>query len=209
MGKLIDADKLLKDMQDNLLTEKTFTEILAMQPPVDAVPVTVIDETVAELEKKHAEAKKQGAYYNEYGLSKALEAFRQSIKKNRSQSTDDVLEMFHAFRKRMDGLCYPVLKEWSEETGGMKIIRCDGKIAGFLMIIDGYVEGIYIKPDFRRKGLARQAVLDAADSIRTFHIINTNEEAKAFWFSVLNLEPMEWNRVDTLYSVEGVKNVTV
>ncbi len=119
------------------------------------------------------------------------------------------LKMFHDFRNRMDDLCFPALKEMSEASDGMKIIHCDGKVAGFLMIIDGYVEGIYVKPDFRRKGLARQAVLDAADSIRTLHIINTNEEAKAFWFSVLDLEPMECNRVDTLYSVEGVKNVTV
>ena len=47
----------------------------------EAVPKEIIDKTVADLERKREEAIKKGEYYNEYGLSTALEFIRERIGK--------------------------------------------------------------------------------------------------------------------------------
>ena len=108
----------------------------------------------------------------------------------------------------MDDLCFPLLKAWAEsgKVGCYEVIKYEEKAAGFLMVVDGYLEGIYVKPEFRRKGLARKAVLDHIDIIQGLHIINTNETAKDFWFSILELKQKNQNPCDAYFIVKGVKH---
>ena len=110
------------------------------------------------------------------------------------------LQMYLDFRKVCDTLSFPMLREWGE----YRQIKCDGEVVGFLMVIEGYVEGIYVKPEYRRKGLARKAVLEFMDDggyIDTLHIIKTNETAQKFWESIFHLVTISDCPVDTLYRV--------
>lgn len=75
---------------------------------------------------------------------------------------------------------------------------------GFIIVIDGYVDGIYVIPEHRRKGIAKKAVMDYLKSggvITRLHIIRTNTPALNFWKSIFVLEPENDCPVDVLYRV--------
>lgn len=121
---------------------------------------------------------------------------------------EEHLQMFLNFRKTCDELSFPLLAEWAGASGDYKEITFEGQVVGFLMIIEGYVEGIYVKPEFRRKGLAKKAVLDFVKDggfINKLHIIRTNKAAQKFWNSVFYLKKIDECPVDALYQVESVK----
>lgn len=125
---------------------------------------------------------------------------------------DDCLaQMWHDFRYTIDELVFPKTKKWAERDGVFKVIEADGKAVGFLAVIGGYIEGIYVHPDYRRRGLARKAVLDYIDAggeIGSLHIVKGNKPAEKFWRSIFILEKDELaptNPVDTFYIVKGVK----
>jgi predicted acetyltransferase len=123
---------------------------------------------------------------------------------------DDNLEqeMYLAFRETVDRLCFPDLRKWSVDSDGYRLIMYDGKPVGFLMVIDKYVNGIYVMPEHRRKGLARKAVMQfIADGgeIETLHIVRGNNTAQAFWKSLFKLKKIDSCPTDTLYRVVGLR----
>lgn len=113
--------------------------------------------------------------------------------------------MYLEFRKEIDTLSFPLLKKWS--GSGYVEIKKDDLIVGFLMVIENYVEGIYVKPEYRRLGLAGKAVLDyikGGGVIERLHIVKSNKTALLFWESIFYLRKIDECPCDTLYSVTGV-----
>ena len=117
-------------------------------------------------------------------------------------------EMYHAFRNEIDSYSFPSLKEWAKSTGCYRLIKCDGKVVGFLMVIEKYIEGIYVSPKYRGRGLAKKAVLDYikdGNNVEHLHIVNSNMTAYWFWHGIFDLRAIKKNNVDTLYYIVGVK----
>ena len=127
------------------------------------------------------------------------------------ESNDEALrEMYFAFRNTMDCYCFPLIKEWATKQEGCitlydeNVDKSKRKPVGFLIVIDGYVDGIYVMPEHRRKGIAKKAVMDYLKSggvITRLHIIRTNTPALNFWKSIFVLEPENDCPVDVLYNV--------
>ena len=122
--------------------------------------------------------------------------------------------LFHEFRHDIDELALPTLMAMAADKGATRLLIEDNRAVGFLMVIDGYVEGIYVQPEYRRKGIARRAVLDylrdfpfspPEEVIRTLHIVNANKAARKFWFSIFDMHKIDSNPVDKLYEVDGLK----
>lgn len=132
---------------------------------------------------------------------------KQSIESN----DEALLEMYLAFRKTIDDYCFPLIKEWATKQKGFITLydnndneRVGHNPVGFLIVIDGYVDGIYVIPEHRRKGIAKKAVMDYLKSggvITRLHIIRTNTPALNFWKSIFVLEPENDCPVDVLYNV--------
>ena len=129
---------------------------------------------------------------------------------NTEPNEEALLEMYLAFRKTVDNYCFPLIKEWATKQKGFITLYDDNddnderKPVGFLIVIDGYVDGIYVKPDYRRKGIAKKAVMDylkRGGVITRLHIIRTNTPALNFWKSIFVLEPEYDCPVDVLYRV--------
>ena len=116
------------------------------------------------------------------------------------------LQLYKQFRNEIDTLSFPLMRNMAGKDN-YREIKYDGRVVGFLIVIRGYVNGIYVEPEYRNKGLARQAVLDYLNEggfIATLHIINTNTTAKKFWNSIFILEEIDTSPVDTLYRVLGM-----
>lgn len=132
------------------------------------------------------------------------------LKQNTEPNDEALREMYLAFRKTVDNYCFPLIKEWATEQEGFITLYDDNddkakrKPVGFLIVIDGYVDGIYVMPEHRRKGIAKKAVMDYLKSggvITQLHIIRTNTPALNFWKSIFVLEPENDCPVDVLYRV--------
>ena len=100
--------------------------------------------------------------------------------------------------------------EWAQKQEGFITLYDDNddvakrKPVGFLIVTDGYVDGIYVMPEHRRKGIAKKAVVDdlkRGGVITRLHIIRTNTLALNFWKSIFMLEPENDCPVDVLYHV--------
>lgn len=114
------------------------------------------------------------------------------------------LEMFLNFRKEIDTLAFPLLQEY----GDFVPIIYDNQKVGFLLVIDGYVEGIWVQPEYRRKGLAKKAVLDYINNggeINILDVVKTNVSADLFWNSIFVMEQLHTTFCDKRYRVLGVK----
>lgn len=133
---------------------------------------------------------------------------KQSIESN----DEALLEMYLAFRKTIDDYCFPLIKEWATKQKGFITLYDNNdnddvakrKPVGFLIVIDGYVDGIYVMPEHRRKGIAKKAVMDylkRGGVITRLHIIRTNTPALNFWKSIFVIEPENDCPVDVLYNV--------
>ena len=123
-----------------------------------------------------------------------------------STLTDE--EMYHAFRHVVDSYAFPIMKRWGESSGTYRHIMYHGRPVGFLLVIDNYIDAIYVRPDYRRKGLAKKAVLDyirEGNHVYRLHIVKTNEPAMKFWNSVFFLREIERNECDVLFFIEGIK----
>lgn len=127
------------------------------------------------------------------------------------ESNDEALrEMYLAFRKTIDDYCFPLIKEWATKQEGFITLydenddKSKHNPVGFLIVIDGYVDGIYVMPEHRRKGIAKKSVMDylkRGGVITRLHIIRTNTPALNFWKSIFILEPENDCPVDVLYRV--------
>lgn len=118
------------------------------------------------------------------------------------------IELYKQFRQELDDICIPMILDDDE----MEIteILYDKKIVGMLCTYQDYIDCIYVLPEYRRKGLAKQTVLDwfrknGHRNIR-LAIIHRNMVAKQFWGSLFVLEEVSSNSVDALYKVVGVKS---
>ena len=117
-------------------------------------------------------------------------------------NADNWLSMYLMFRKEIDTIQFHLLKSWS--GNGVVEIKHGDNVVGFLMVIERYVNGIYVIPEFRRLGLAKKAVLNYIKQggvIETLHIVNSNSTALAFWKSIFNLELIDECPCDTYYRV--------
>lgn len=136
--------------------------------------------------------------------------------KQSTESNDEALrEMYFAFRKTIDDYCFPLIKEWATKQKGFITLydenddKSKHNPVGFLIVIDGYVDGIYVIPEHRRKGIAKKAVMDYLKSggvITRLHIIRTNTPALKFWKSIFVLEPENDCPVDVLYRVVRLRD---
>jgi predicted acetyltransferase len=117
-------------------------------------------------------------------------------------------KMYHEFRNEIDSYCFPLLQKWAKQTGCYRYIMYEGEVVGFLMVIDKYIEGIYVEPEYRRKGLARQAILDYikdGNNVEKLHIVRSNNTAYKFWNSIFELHEINSNICDVLYYIARVK----
>lgn len=114
------------------------------------------------------------------------------------------LELYRQFRRTIDEYVFPLILKNSEENDYVPI-ECNGKQVGFLIVCDeGYVDAIYVLPEYRRRGLARKAVLDYMDAgheIDQMHIVQTNETALKFWNSIFELDGGDSSYIDRMYYV--------
>lgn len=88
-------------------------------------------------------------------------------------------------------------------------IKADGKIVGMVGGLTDYIDCVYVKPEYRRRGLARQAVLKFVEGNLDYgirlHIINNNNVAYDFWSKIFELKKIGTNAVDTLYEIVKIK----
>ena len=111
-----------------------------------------------------------------------------------------------------------VLK-WAEGMGGLRMITVpdeDGdSVVGFMAVIRGCVEALYVMPEYRRKGLARQAVESYLDEnsnrvdlpVNSIHLMHTGSaarEAMQFWSKIFQTKRVQSTLVDAYYDVVGV-----
>ena len=121
---------------------------------------------------------------------------------------NEYLELYHAFRYDIDELCGGKIIELARADGGFREIRSGNELVGFLIAINGYIEGLYIKPEYRRQGFGRKAVLSfirQGGRVEHLHIVNDNKIARKFWFSIFELRKIESTPIDTFYEIVRVK----
>lgn len=119
---------------------------------------------------------------------------------------DEQAEIYMAFRRELDSIWVPqIMCEFST----INVIEHNGEIAGIICGNEYYIDCVYIKPEYRRKGLASTAVKEYVrenGAIGTrLHILNNNYAALRFWNGLFELDKIEENSVDTLYEIIGVK----
>lgn len=120
------------------------------------------------------------------------------------------LEMYLDFRKELDKYWVPVALSEMMRFG----VFYRGKVVGLLGVrkLEGdsfYIDCVYIKRRYRRKGNAKRAVLNLYKGNRyadiTLHIIHNNEPAQKFWRNIFELEEVARNETESLYRIVGLK----
>lgn len=115
---------------------------------------------------------------------------------------------YKAFRKELDELCVPLV---IDDLKRIEPIMTDGKVVGMVGGYTDYVDCVYVKPEYRRKGLARKAVLKFVEGNLNYgiklHIINNNKVAYDFWSSIFELKEIVRNSVDTLFEIVKVRGI--
>ena len=114
-------------------------------------------------------------------------------------------EMYFRFRNEIDSYVLPIL---IENGAIFKRIEVRKQLVGYLMVIDGYIDGLFVSPGYRRQGLGKKAVMEYIQEYglpKSLHIVNTNKVAKKFWHSIFKMRMLEKNKIDTLWEIEGLK----
>lgn len=114
----------------------------------------------------------------------------------------DFIKFYTEFRKELDKMCIPlILDELNVDP-----ITYKGKTVGMIGYTYDYIDCVYIRPRYRRKGLAKKAVekLIKGRNMRLY-IINNNTVAYKFWDNNFVLEKINSNNVDALYWVRGIR----
>lgn len=114
-------------------------------------------------------------------------------------------EMYFRFRNEIDSYVLPIL---IENGAIFKRIEVRKQLVGYLMVIDGYIDGLFVLPGYRRQGLGKKAVMEYIQEYglpERLHIVNTNKVAKKFWHSIFKMRMLEKNKIDTLWEIEGLK----
>jgi ribosomal protein S18 acetylase RimI-like enzyme len=113
------------------------------------------------------------------------------------------VDMYLEFRRELDKMWVPVALE---NTDCIEQITYNGKTVGIICGSPSYIDCVYVMPEYRKKGLAKQAVLEYYERygkkrLIRLHIINNNTAAQKFWNSIFELKPLEWSLTDTLYEI--------
>ena len=114
-------------------------------------------------------------------------------------------ELYFRFRNEIDSYVLPIL---IENGAIFKRIEVRKQLVGYLMVIDGYIDGLFVLPGYRREGLGKKAVMEYIQDYglpKSLHIVNTNKVAKKFWHSIFKMRMLEKNAIDTLWEIEGLK----
>lgn len=117
------------------------------------------------------------------------------------------LKYYLDYTRDLDNMEFPLLRKRAGD--GFVEIKDGNIIVGFLMVIDNFVHAIYVRPESRRKGLAKKAVHDYVNgggNIVRLSIIPTNIEAKKFWDSVFYMTVISYNESTVTYQVDGLKD---
>ena len=121
---------------------------------------------------------------------------------NIKANKENFIALYTDFRKELDKMAIPLI---FDELKIVKPIIADGKTVGIIGGFIDYIDCVYIMPEYRRKGLAKKAVLDFVKGNLHYgirlHIIKNNETAKKFWNSIFELKEIGGNEVDTLYEI--------
>ena len=119
--------------------------------------------------------------------------------------TGIIIELYKMFRRELDDICIPEIVKMNQP----QLIEDNGELCGLLCASPDYIDCIYILPKYRRKGLAKKAVLEHYEKYKNYdmrlHIIHKNEPALKFWTGIFNLELIGENEIDGMYRIEGVK----
>ena len=119
------------------------------------------------------------------------------------------IKYYKKFREELDNIVIPQILR----TLAVRDIYYKNKPVGFLCVTEqGYIDALYIEKEYRRKGLARKAVLDyynevSADKDVTLVIINNNFSALEFWTSIFYLECLKVTDLEKLFRIVSVKGV--
>ena len=114
-------------------------------------------------------------------------------------------ELYFRFRNEIDSYVLPIL---IENGAIFKRIEVRKQLVGYLMVINGYIDGLFVSPGYRREGLGKKAVMEYIQDYglpKSLHIVNTNKVAKKFWHSIFKMRMLEKNEIDTLWEIEGLK----
>ena len=119
---------------------------------------------------------------------------------------NSIVEMYKDFRKELDEMCVPLILK------GLKIIEpilFEDKLVGVVAGNLGYIDCVYVQPEYRRKGLAKTAVLKFVEGNPAkriyLDIINNNKVAYDFWNSIFELREIGFSPVDTAYEIIRIK----
>lgn len=112
-------------------------------------------------------------------------------------------DMYLNFRQELDKIWVPVV---IENTDCIEQITHNGEVVGIICGTPYYIDCVYVMPEYRRKGIAKKAVLEyyeryGSDRHIKLHILNNNTVALKFWHSLFNLKPIEQNLTETLYEI--------
>lgn len=120
---------------------------------------------------------------------------------------DKFIELYSEFRKELDKMCIPLI--YDNLTKRAFLIKAEGKVVGIISGAVDYIDCVYVLPEYRRRGLAKKAVMDFVDGYLHYgirlHIINNNEVALKFWNSLFELQKIGSNEIDTLYEIVKVR----
>ena len=114
-------------------------------------------------------------------------------------------EMYHEFRYDIDDYAFPLVATKGDVV--VKEVRDGEDVVGFLLVDDGYVDCLYVRERYRRKGLAGKAVREYVFEHglpQTIHIVNSNHVAQKFWKTVFKMDVISRNEVDTFYAIRGL-----
>lgn len=124
----------------------------------------------------------------------------------KEREREQYIKHYRDFRKELDKMCVPLI---IGEMKRIEPIKADGKIVGMVGGFTDYIDCVYVKPEYRRRGLARQAVLKFVEGNLDYgirlHIINNNNVAYDFWSKIFELKKIATNAVDTLYEIVKIK----
>jgi len=121
----------------------------------------------------------------------------------------DEEKLYNAFRVEIEEICTP---EILKQVTTVKLIEDDKAVGIFCYIKQRgfiYIDALYVVPEYRRKGIGKNAVLNWYEDFKNeeirLHIVHKNETAYKFWTSIFEIEPIESNFLDTLYLIRGEK----
>ena len=116
-----------------------------------------------------------------------------------------MIELYLQFRRELDKICVPEILKLNQP----KLIKKDNEVVGLLCASPDYIDCIYILPEHRRKGIAKETLVEHWNENKNYdmrlHIINNNEPALKFWNSIFKIVNLGENEIDTLYRIVGVR----